>query len=246
MTISVLGSAPFAGTIPLSREIFTANGGVHHIERLGLKSTEVSALIVSGDFGHEAPHPVPDLVSRNAPYKKILLRESLRGLDHSESNHLVAHLAKRVELLSYTKMLELYTSEINYSRLLATALKPKNFLNSGLCFLQAIKHKGKKERLASTIISANGNKVSSGVLAAMVASAIAEPEEKIHLFGITASRNEYAYDLNYDRLTRTQRGHQSPHLVPDLKILSAMSGSAARKLVIHDKGLEEAVRSFRA
>lgn len=245
MTISILGSAPFSESVPPSREIFTANGGVHHIERLGLRSEDVTAFFVSGNFGFDKVHLEEDLIKRHAPYRKIFLRESLRGLDCSDSNVAAYGLASNIELLSYSKMLELWTAEIHFLKLLATTLRPKNFLNSTLSFVNAMKGDRKMERLAATILSANGNKVSSGVLATMVALSIAEPEEEIHLFGITASRREYAYELTEKRLASTRKGHVS-HIVPDLKILSQMIRTPDLTIVIHDKGLKEAVQNFRS
>lgn len=246
MTISVLGSAPFSETLPRSREIFTANGGVHHIERLAIKSSRVTAIFPSGYYFKFREHqPESELLRRNAPYKKILLRQSLRGLDHSEPNLLVSHLAETVEILSYRKMMELWTSEINFPNILANALEPKNFFNSTNCFLRAMSQEGKRERLASVILSANGNKVSSGVLAVMVAASLAEPEEDIHLFGITANRRDYAYQVSPGHLRSQQQGHLS-HILPDLKILSSMIANPDHKILIHDRDLVEAVRAYKS
>ena len=241
MAITVIGSAPFEENIPDSRMIFAANGSVAHIPEKGIDPSNVCVLFANGYFEDPEAKTEADLLVKNSPYSKIILRESLLGLNRPSSREALRALSMEVELLTYKDMLSLWTSKIGLLRTLVFGIYTRSLPAYLLSALKSIRHKEDLvEGIASVFLSNKRTKLSSGVLAVMLASSAAHPGEIIYVYGISLTRTHYAYrmsDSEIDRQVKAQEGH----LTSDVFVLSRLVNSKENKIVIGDAELRDRI-----
>lgn len=241
MAKTVIGSGPFEEDVPESRMIFAVNGSVAHLPEKRIDSSNVSVIFVNGHFETSEARPEADLLVKNSPYSKIILRESLLGLDYPSSNARLQNLAEELRLLTYREMFSMWASRVGVLRTLLHGVHLKSlpaYFSSAINSMR--RQKDFVERIASVFLSNGKTKLSSGVLAVLLASSMARPRETIYVFGITLSRNRYAYHLSNSQIVSRSKGHNG-HLVADIFILSKLYQRCSGKLVIGDPQLRELI-----
>lgn len=241
MAITVIGSAPFEEDIPDSRIIFAANGSVAHLTEKGIDPSKVRVLFANGYFGDPEAQTESALLVRNSPYSKIILRESLLGLNRPSSREALQAFSGELELLTYKQMFSMWTSQIGLLETLVYGINIRSLPAHFLSALKSLRHQEDLvERLASVFLSNKKTKLSSGVLAVMLAVSAAHPEEIIHVYGISLTRNHYAYPMSNSELDRQVKGHEG-HVTSDIFMLSRLVNSKENEIVIWDTELRNRI-----
>lgn len=237
----MIGSAPFEEDIPDSRIIFAANGSVAHLTEKGIDPSKVRVLFANGYFGDPEAKTESALLVSNSPYSKIILRESLLGLNRPSPRENLQNLAEDVEILKYKEMFSMWTSKIGLLETLAYGINIRSLPTYFLSALKSLRHQEDLvEGIASVFLSNKKTKLSSGVLAVMLASSTARPGEIIHVYGISLTRNRYVYRMSNSELNRQIKGHKA-HVTSDIFMLSRLVNSKKNEIVIGDIELRERI-----
>lgn len=237
----MIGSAPFQEDIPDSRIIFAANGSVAHIPEKGIDPSNVCVLFANGYFEEPEAKTEAGLLVKHSPYSKIILRESLLGLNRPSSREALQALSGELELLTYKEMFSMWASKIGLLQTLVYGINTSSVPAYFLSALKSLRHREDLvEGIASVFLSNKRTKLSSGVLAVMLASSAARPGEIIHVYGISLTRTHYAYRMSDSEIDLQVKGHEG-HLNSDIFMLSRLVNSKENEIVIGDTELRDRI-----
>ena len=245
MTITIIGSAPILSPIPDSRKTYFASSSAYQKKVKHASWGQINCVFPIGVIETGAPEPERSLFLEQAPYDRLFLRQSLWSLGNFWREESYKGLTKELETLTYRKMLSLVASETGFLSLFLrwSATAKVRELIHGLLKFRNGKVAG-LENLSALLLSGRNTKVSSGILATLLALEEAQSDEEIGIFGITVSRNAYAYELTSEQLKDGVDGHQG-HLSADIFVLQKLLRKYPNQIQIDDTDLRNLLLQFK-
>jgi hypothetical protein len=224
-----MGSAPVSNEVPPAQKTYFASSAAHQMAVIGNCWGEICCVFPIGVVETGSPEPELSLFLKHAPYDRLFLRKSLWSLTNSYNLENYIDLARDVTPLSYRYMLKLWAKHVGPMSLLLYWLRGAKLRD--YIHLLNIPHSHKTswlENFSSAVLSTSSTKLSSGVLSLLIAIDESEPDQKIHVFGITLTRQEYSYDLAPRQLDEAVKGHEGHMKADKLALIKVFKHHFAR------------------
>lgn len=258
MNIWVVGSAPIHKTPDGAPDIiYYANGGVWHKNKIGLgasshKIITVTPVIVpqselklKANYTDRELHEtgvVQMIIMKNAPYDGVYIRETLdfsgRCKFDDETSRI---LGKNLRIISYQKTYKLLGSV--FGKVFSVKMILLLFAKHPIKFLVGI-FKGRS--LSRILFNSREFKISTGVLALLVALCESCREDNFFLLGVSDSGTDYSYqeDPEIKYAYRETASVRDNHINADLWILSNLLKETCYRVRVMDESLKARLDLF--
>lgn len=219
VSITIMGSAPVSMDIPNAERTYFASAAAHQIENRMDCWGEICCVFPIGVAETGSPEPELSIFLTHTPYDRLVLRKSLWSLANQFDIQTYVDLGKDVTVMTYYSMVRLWAMNVGLTSLVVSWLKGAKFSDYMNLFLNPYSEKVSwLENFCSAVLSTSRTKVSTGVLSLLLAIEESEPDQQIHIFGITLARDKYSYDTSPRQLADNVAGHMG-HMKADKQIL---------------------------